>query len=230
LIAAEVLGSRWQDGSDTPCYGRWREVLSMRLLRPSSEPEMIALFLRTELPAARSRDDLRALLERDSLPERVVTAPNLGDDAENQARLRVLTQHRGYGTRTELFDRFPDDVRWQWMAITPAELARVRFIDYDYWVELSGGTRLAIDAAPGIHEGVAPFGVPSDWALGMAREVARGARFPPLILVTTSPGGDLVVLEGHARLTAFMLARDRLPAELEVLVGSSPAMTRWGLW
>ena len=116
------------------------------------------------------------------------------------------------------------------MAITPAELARVRFIDYDYWVELSGGTRLAVDAAPLIRSGVAPFGVSSDWALGMAQAVADGARFPPLILVTTGPSGDLVVLEGHARLTAYMLARDRLPPELEVLVGSSPAMTRWGLW
>jgi len=141
-----------------------------------------------------------------------------------------LTQHRGYGTRTELFDGFPDDVCWQWMAITPAELARVRFIDYDYWVELSGGTRLAVDAAPRIRAGVAPFGVPSDWALGMAQEVAGGARFPPLILLTTGPGGDLVVLEGHARLTAFMLARDSLPPELEVLVGCSPTMTCWGLW
>jgi hypothetical protein len=49
--------------------------------------------------------------------------------------------------------------------------------------------------------------------------------------VTTGLGGDdLVVLEGHVRLTAFMLARDRLPPELEVLVGSSPTMTRWGCW
>ena len=168
----------------------------------------------------------RVALERNALPERVVTAPNLDDDAENQARWRLLTQHRGYGTRIELFDGFPDDVRWQWMAITPAELARVRYIDYDYWVELSGGTRLAADAAPRIRAAVAPFGVPSDWALGMAQEVAAGARFPPLILVTTGAGGDLVVLEGHARLTAFMLARDSLPPELEVLVGSSPAMTR----
>ena len=198
----------------------------MRQLRPSSEAEMVALFLRTELPAARSRDDLRALLERARLPERVVTDPDIGDDAGNQARLRLLTQHRGYGTRTELFDGFPDDVRWQWMAITPAELARVRFIDYDYWVELSGGTRLAAEAAPLIRAGVAPFGVPSDWALGMAQAVADGARFPPLILVTTGPAGGVVVLEGHARLTAFMLARDRLPPELEVLVGSSPAMPR----
>ena len=40
----------------------------MRRLRPSSEAEMVALFLRTELPAARFRDTLRALLERDGLP------------------------------------------------------------------------------------------------------------------------------------------------------------------
>jgi hypothetical protein len=38
------------------------------------------------------------------------------------------------------------------------------------------------------------------------------------------------VLEGHVRLTAYMLARDRLPPELQVLVGSSPAITSWGCW
>ena len=35
----------------------------MRWLRPGSEAEMVALFLRTELPAARFRDTLRALPE-----------------------------------------------------------------------------------------------------------------------------------------------------------------------
>ena len=157
-------------------------------------------------------------------PDRVITDPNLDDRAENQARAQILTRHRGYGTRTGLFEGVPRDVRWEWMAITPAELATVRYIDYDYWVELSGGTRLATDAAPRIRAGVAPFGVSSDWALGMAQAVADGARFPPLILVTTGFPGDLVVLEGHARLTAYMLCPDRLPPELEVLVGSSPDM------
>ena len=117
------------------------------------------------------------------------------------------------------------------MAITPAELAEVRYIEYDYWVELSGGTRLAVDAAARVRAGVAPFGVPNDGMLKMAQAVAAGAWFPPLILVTTGlVGHDLVVLEGHVRLTAFMLARDRLPPELEVLVGYSPAMTHWGCW
>jgi hypothetical protein len=204
----------------------------MRRLRPSSEAEMVALFLRTELPAARFRDDLQALLERAGLPKRIVTDPDLDNVAENQTRWQLLTQHRDYGTRTGLFEGFPSDVRWEWMAITPTELARVRYIDYDYWVELSGGTRLAVDAAPRIHAGVAPFRVSSDWALGMARAVADGARFPPLILVTAGgeDEGGLVVLEGHARLTAFMLRPDALPPELEVLVGSSPEMAGWGLY
>jgi hypothetical protein len=90
----------------------------MRRLRPSSEAEMVALFLRTELPAARFRDELQALLERAGLPKRIVTGPDLDNVAENQTRWQLLTQHRGYGTRTGLFEGFPSDVRWEWMAIT----------------------------------------------------------------------------------------------------------------
>lgn len=205
-------------------------MTGMRPLRPSGEAEMVALFLRTELPSDRWGDGLQALIKRAGLPERVVTVPDLHDDAENHARLQLLEEHRGYLTRTELFEDFPDDVQWQWMAITPGELARVRYIEYDYWVELSGGTRLAVDAAPRIRAGVAPFGVPNDSTLETAQAVADGVQFPPLILVTTGPGDDLVVLEGHCRLTAFMLAGDHLPPELEVLVGTSPAMTRWDCW
>jgi hypothetical protein len=205
-------------------------VLGVRLLRPGNEAEMVALFLRTELFSDRYGPDIRALLERDRVPERVVTAPDLADDAENLVRLRLLTDHRGYGNRTEIFQDFPEDVAWQWMAMTPAELAAVRFIDYDYWIELSGGSRVAADAAPRIRAGVAPFGVPSDALLRMAEAFAAGARFPPVIVVTTSPVGDVVVLEGHSRLTALMLARDHLPPELEVLVGSSPTMTSWDCW
>ena len=203
----------------------------MRRTRPGSEAEMVALFLRAELASGRWQDGLWALLEHAGLPDRLVTNHDLGDDAENEARLRLLTGHRGYSTRTEIFEDFPDNVCWQWMAITPAELAEVRYIDYDYWIELSGGSRLAADAAARIRAGVAPFGVPNDRVLAMAQAFAGGARFPPLNLVTTGADGDgMVVLEGHARLTALMLARDRLPQELQVLVGSSPAMARWGCW
>jgi hypothetical protein len=204
----------------------------MRWLRPGSEAEMVALFLRTELPSARWRDALQQRLQREGLTDSVITDPDLGDDAENQARLRILTDHRGYGSRTNHFDGFPADVAWEWMAITPTELAEVRYIYYGYWLELSGGTRRPADAAARIQAGVTPQGLPKreHEVFAKAQAVADGATFPPLILVTTGPGGDLVALEGHVRLTAFMLARDHLPPELEVLVGSSAGMTSWRHW
>lgn len=76
----------------------------MRQLRPSNEAEMIALFLCTELGAARFQADLRALLERAGLPERIVTDPDVDNAAENQARRQLLTQQRAYGTDTGLFE------------------------------------------------------------------------------------------------------------------------------
>jgi hypothetical protein len=204
----------------------------MRWLRPSSEAEMVALFLRTELPSARWHDALQQQLRSAGLTDRVITDPDLGDDAENQVRLRILTDHRGYGTRTDHFAGFPADVSWEWMTVTAAELADVRYIYYGYWLELSGGTRSPVDAAARIRAGATPDGLPKREhdVFAKAQAVADGAAFPPLILVTTGSAGALVALEGHVRLTAFMLARDHLPPELEVLVGSSAAMTRWGLW
>lgn len=191
---------------------------------------MVALFVRTELASERWHDDLQALLDQAGISGEVVTNPDLDDEAGNQARRRLLTGKRGYSDRTDYFEGFPDDVSWQWMAISADELAKVRYIEYDYWNELSGGSRLPVDAAARIRAGVTPFMIPNHRVLDLAQAVVEGAKFPPLILVTTGSGADLVVLEGHLRLTAYMLSREWLPPELEVLVGSSQGMTRWDCW
>ena len=60
------------------------------------------------------------------------------------------------------------------MTSTPAELTKVRYIEYDYWDELSGGTRLAVDAAARIRAGVTPFGVPNGLVLAIAQEQVTG--------------------------------------------------------
>jgi hypothetical protein len=69
--------------------------------------------------------------------------------------------------------------------------------------------------------------VSSDWAPALATAIAAGAKIPPLILVATHEGGQLVVMEGHSRLTAYALRPEALPTELETLVGYSPEMVRW---
>jgi hypothetical protein len=188
---------------------------------------MVAVFLRGELPSERWGPVIDRALSDAGADRRVVLEPDLGDPVENAIRRRVLAEHRAYPV-DGLFGGYPDDVRWAWTALTPDELLAVRYIDYSYWLELSGGTRLPTDAARRLREGVELFGVPSDGFFELARELAAGKRISELILVDGPDG--LVVLEGHARLSAYALEPSAIPPELEVLVGSSPSMSGWWLY
>ena len=107
---------------------------------------MVALFLRTELTSVRHGRRIRELLDREKLSECLLTAADLTSPRDNTARRHLLSAHRGYQARVGLFNGFPDDVRWDWVALEPAELLQVKYINYDYWTELSGGSRLAADA------------------------------------------------------------------------------------
>jgi hypothetical protein len=71
----------------------------------------------------------------------------------------------------------------------------------------------------------------------VAREVAAGRQYPPLIFAgessTTGLGESsttgLVLVEGHTRATAYFL---EMPdeAEIEVIVGSSGVMRSWAFY
>ena len=63
------------------------------------------------------------------------------------------------------------------MAIAPAELAEVRYVQYDYWDELSGGSRLTVDAAARIRAGVARSGCPTTESLKWRRRSPAGPGF-----------------------------------------------------
>lgn len=134
----------------------------MRVLRESSDEEMVASFLQGELSSERFgqvvRDQLAAMLQ----PEELLTRPDLADPQANMARRDVLAATRGYGEDRELFEFFPACVRWVRALLAPDELARVRYIEYSYWNEISRGSRLPADAARRIKAGVKAFGVPNE--------------------------------------------------------------------
>jgi hypothetical protein len=195
----------------------------VRVIRPSTEDEMIWLFLRGELPSERFGPAIRGAID-----ERLLLEPDLGDESQNALRRDALTQLRGYGSREGLFHGFPDDMHWEWAALTPDEALAVHYIEYDYWVELSGGSRLPLDAADRIRAGMTVFRVPNDGFFELADEL--GMKQLSELIVVGGDGGRLVVLEGHARLTAYALRPEALPAELEVLLGRSPRIAEWALW
>ena len=199
-------------------------MAGVRVIGDSSEDEMVACFLLGELTSQRFGPGIRQALAAAGKSERLLTEADLADPAANQARRDLLAATRGYGENRDVFEDFPGKVRWIRAVLTPDELARVRYIEYSYWNELSGGSRLPGDAAKRIRAGVRVFGVSNGRFVTAARAVRRGERFLPFILA--GPRHEtLVCLEGHLRLTAYALAG--FPVGVECLVGTASAMDRW---
>ncbi|MFJ4317153.1 hypothetical protein ACIP46_18060 [Streptomyces lavendulae] len=196
----------------------------VQLLGVSSEDEMVACFLSGELSSGRFGQNLRSHLAAAGQAEQLLTHPDLSDTGANLARRALLAATRGYGENRDLFENFPTHVRWARALLSADEAAGVRYLDYSYWVELSGGSRRPVDAAARINAGLRAFDVPNEPFIDAAHALSRGERFPPLILVGERQD-NLACLEGHLRLTAYALVG--FPTDIECLIGTAPAMGRW---
>ena len=202
----------------------------MRELERVTEHDMIAAFVRAELHSERFGAAVRAALHRHHVPRRVVERPDTADAAQNGQRLAILRDYRRYGLDNSLFDGFPyDDVVWSRVALAREEVLAIRYIDYDFWVELSGGTRLPVDAARRIRAGEADPERARNF-LRVAAALDRGATFHEMIVVTAGGDAPLVALEGHLRLTVYALRPEHIPDPLTVVLGTSPQMPRWGCY
>ena len=195
-----------------------------------SEAEMIAVYLRAEIDSARFGPAILTAPARDRRDRHIIDQPGLDDADENTNRRALLGEYRGYGRNAGYFQGFPADVRWTRAILTKDELTAVRYIRYDYWDELSGGTRLATDAARRIRAGVVVFGQSTAGYLALADTLRPDQPFPELILVAKDALAPLVVLEGHVRLTTAMLRPDLLPATLPVIIGFAEAIEQWGCY
>jgi hypothetical protein len=179
----------------------------MRVIGPATEDDMVLAFLRAEVNSSRFSGPLLAALAELRLDRSVLDKADLTDAEDNASRRQVLERCRGYRRNAGVFGGFPEDVSWAWAALTPAELADVRYIHWDYWLEVSGGSRRPADAIARMR---AQWDVPGDDIREIAEGVAEGS-LPHEIIVVGPPAGDhLVVLEGHVRLTGLLLCPERL--------------------
>jgi hypothetical protein len=131
----------------------------------------------------------------------------------------VDERKRQWHEREGLFDGFPDDVVWERVALTRDEVLAILYINWDWWLTVSNGTRLATVAAE-VQERDEENRVIA----------AAAAANPELIVVTDPPRAKLVLLEGHVRLTAYAAFPECLPVELEAYLGVSPRIGEWSEW
>jgi hypothetical protein len=196
--------------------------------RPASQAEMVLAFLRGEADSPRFGDGVRrALSEVGGL--RLIREPDLSSTEENRAREEALSVARGWPD-AEVFEGFPKHVRWRHGRLAPEMLARVRFIDYSYWNELSGGGRRPADVLPTLRAGRLPGWLDdlgTDWCSEFAARLAEGEKVDDLIVVGTPDLSKLVVLEGHARLTAIFVGGLERRLSVFAYLGVSDAIERW---
>lgn len=197
----------------------------MKLLDRVEEDEVIATFLRAELDSERYGRKLRGLLNRDGRDESVLRQPSLASADDNAYRRELLDEHRAYERREGLFDGFPEQVEWHRASLTRDELLELRYINWDWWLRITVGSRRPLDAARRIRAGEVAGATAAEHE-PIARALASPGA-PELIAATTPALSPVVLVEGHVRVTAAALFPELVPDELELLLGVSPEMARW---
>jgi hypothetical protein len=194
---------------------------------PATENEMVLAFLQAEIDSTRFGPMYAGILANSGIDRRMlIDRADLNSAQDNRIREELLKLVRGYGNDTFLFRGFPNDVRWRKVALEPQDWDAVKYANYPTWVTLSGGTRIVADGARNI-ESVAAAEDANRNIKAVAADVRTGKRYPELIGVS-SLTGEIILVEGHTRATAYALAQ--LPNSVECIVGSSPMMSMWAFY
>ena len=197
----------------------------MRHMERVSEAVMVAAFLQAEIGSSHTGGPMLRLLEEKGLSRRVIEAPDLQDPRENEQRAQLLDELRGYRRNVGVFQDMPPDVEWYRAYLDPEEWNRVMYIDYGFWTDFSGGSRFVRDAVGRLRRGEPPPEVVARF-YRFAAVLQEGERFAEPILLCNPVTEEMVVLEGHNRITAYLLLPAALLREMPVLVGCSPHLKK----
>jgi hypothetical protein len=201
-------------------------LFDMQIVEKVSETEMVAIFLRTEITSSRFGKNILRILERNDVDRKIIDKPNIKDANENKRRAALLGEFRGYKRNEEIFLNFPDDARWYRVLLNREDLLKVKYMNYSYWNDISGGSRLVADAAKRIFSGE----IENDEGFRAAAEAVRnGKLFEEIILVSENERSDLILLEGHLRATAYLMSLEYLPPQVSAIVGYSEKVAVWDM-
>lgn len=229
-----------QDVGTTPAKWRSRtglitlrcDTLAVETIGPSSEEEMVAAFLQAEIAGARYESQVRFHMSLLGVTQTLVEEPDLASGAENELRSRLLTAYRGWRIDQALFRGWPDGLVWTRVALRPTDGQHIWYANAPEWTQLSRGTRKEADGAKRIAERDPSLRSWSPGTLeainGVCAAIETGQPLPPIIAIGVPSGAIIMLVEGHARMTAYLSA-DLLDG-LEIIYGAAPLvrLQSWG--
>jgi len=190
---------------------------------------MIATFLRGEWRSSRFGARLQEAARELDIAEDLIARPDTADAVQNALRNELLVRFRGWGQYESVFGGLPaDDVLWYEADLDHDALHRVEYIQW--WIDQGLVTDRRVAVA--VESMRAGWRTDPDFEphRAVVAECKRGR--PPVspILVTDQRMERYVILEGHLRMTAYLLAVTALPPRVPVLLGVSGRIAEWSEW
>jgi hypothetical protein len=207
----------------------------MKILRPSSEDEMIAEYLQAEIHSVRFGLDTATAMVRHEGTLDLLEAPDLSDRLQNQKRRQILSETRGWARDEKVFANFPVEVSWHIAQIEQTDLEQIVFGGSEHWRSLSGGTStpldLAVRMAGDLMEphlvAVPEYRAVLEAITALSRKVQDGLTLPPPIVVHAPGRQQIVMIEGYTRMTALMLGGSAVGATIIVGHVAPTSFDRW---
>jgi O-antigen/teichoic acid export membrane protein len=194
-----------------------RHFPNLRIIRPMTEPEVIAEFLRSEFHHPEFEEYRNEFQE-------IVHNPKLDNARENALRRALLFLRRG-----AMWRELPENTEWFKVELTRDDIERVRFFPRAQWRRVAEGSFYLTDMVECLRAKWQES--PDDEFFQKLRRlstpVREGRVNPTVLLIGLDVHGPLTLLDGNHRMAAAMLGQP--PAALEnfqFICGLSPRMTR----
>jgi len=187
-----------------------------RVIRPVSEDEVIAEFLKCELKAPEFRT------HQDTL-RKVLTNPDLADAGDNAIRRALL-----FIRHLALWEELPTGTNWYELEMSPGDLEQIRVFPRAQWRKLARGHF-------SINEIVERMRTRKDLvdAEFASKIAAIGNQFlkadhgfGAVILIGLNDSEPLTILDGNHRVVAALLSSPEQLKRIRFLCGLSPRMTQ----
>jgi hypothetical protein len=201
-------------------------------LGAASENEVVLAFLRAEIDAPRYQEGYVRCLQGMGLPrEDLIDRADLGNTFDNHVRAICLASNRGYGLNAGLFQGYPNDIVWRRFEVALTELGQFIYANFHVLREVSGASRFVSAGAQRVLAGIPSLSAEAQkFVQGVpivVEKIRSGQQFPDLVAVRDSRSQGIVIMEGHTRATAHVIAQR--PSSVSVLIGSSARMHEWWL-
>jgi hypothetical protein len=211
VVAVPFVISSLADSSAEPSAGTG----PIRILRPVSEEEVIAEFLKSDFNSPAFHEYHEAL-------RHLVMTPNLDDPVENDKRRALL-----FIRHLALWKELPEETEWFEVELKRTELRQVRVFPRAQWRKVAHGNFSITAVAERISR---PSGVidPSFRAkidaIGQ-RLLSCGSDVGTVVLIGRSEKESITVLDGNHRLMAAILASPCQVGRLRFFCGLSARMS-----